>query len=319
MLFEEGRMKKNRILTAAALLTAVILLAGTLTACSFRTPVQTGEGFFLYYLNEDQDRLETVTYKPSASETVPLIDELIAQQGRGSEDGKLYSLLPEGVRIIGSVLDGTTLILDFSSEYSHMLIGREALVRGGIVREFLQVDGVERIMFTVDGDALTDSGGTEIGAMTNESFVENSAETINAYQSAAMTLYFTDPAGKSLIPETRKVYYISSEPLERAVVDELFRGPRMSGSSPVFGTDFKVLSVITQDNTCYVNLNSGSSGIITMPDVDEEVQIYALVNSLVDTCGVERVQITLDGESNRMFRGEVSLSESFTKNEALVD
>ena len=305
-------MKIRHILTAA-------LLAVTLSACGFNVPMETEETFSLYYLNDEQDRLETMPYTPASQETVPMIDELIARQGTGSADGKLTSLLPDGVRITGSVLDGTTLILDFSPEYHDMPIGREALVRGGMVREFLQVDGVDRIMFTVDEEALTDSGGNEIGAMTTDSFVENSAETINSYQSVTMTLYFADPSGTSLIPETRKVYYISSEPLERAVVDEVFRGPRMTGSSMVFGSDYTILSVITQDETCYVNLNTSTTTISAALNVEEEVQIYALVNSLVDTCGVKQVQITLDGESNRMFRSDVSLSEPFTKNEALVE
>ncbi len=305
-------MKKKIILTT-------VFLMAFMSACSFYEPLEPENVFSLYYLNEDQNRLETVPYTPAADETVPVLDELIANQGRSSEDGKLYSLLPKEVKITGSILDGTTLILDFSPQYEEMPIGREALVRGGIVREFLQVDGVDRVMFTVDGEPLTDSAGDEIGAMTTESFVENSAETINTYQSAAMTLYFTDPSGKTLIPETRKVYYISSEPLERAVVDELFRGPRMTGSSPVFGSEYTVLSVVTQDDTCYVNLNSSGNGITAAPNVDEKVQIYALVNSLTETCGVEQVQITLDGESNRMFRKEVSLSAPFTKNEELTE
>ena len=310
-------MKRKTFLKAAA---AAVILALFLGGCTLHEPLEAEHAFFLYYLNEAQDRLETVAYTPEAAETVPMIDELIARQGSGSEDGKLFSLLPKDVKITGSVLDGTTLILDFSKKYTEMPIGREALVRGGIVREFLQVDGVDQIMFTVDGEALTDSSGNEIGAMTNDSFVENSAETINAYQSASMTLYFTNSAGTELIPETRKVYYISSEPLERAVVDELLRGPRMAGSSAVFGSQYTVLSVVTQDDTCYVNLNSSSAGITsTTANAGEEVQIYALVNSLVDTCGVAQVQITLDGESNRMFRDKVSLSSPFTKKTELAE
>lgn len=310
-------MKRKTFLKAAA---AAVILALFLGGCTLHEPLEAEHAFFLYYLNEAQDRLETVAYTPEAAETVPMIDELIARQGSGSEDGKLFSLLPKDVKITGSVLDGTTLILDFSKKYTEMPIGREALVRGGIVREFLQVDGVDQIMFTVDGEALTDSSGNEIGAMTNDSFVENSAETINAYQSASMTLYFTNSAGTELIPETRKVYYISSEPLERAVVDELLRGPRMAGSSAVFGSEYTVLSVVTQDDTCYVNLNSSSAGITsTTANAGEEVQIYALVNSLVDTCGVAQVQITLDGESNRMFRDKVSLSSPFTKKTELAE
>lgn len=315
------RMKTKSFLKPVFLKAVLILSAAMLllSGCTLHEPLEAEHAFFLYYLNESQNRLETVAYVPAAAETIPMIDELIARQGSGSEDGKFYSLLPKDVKITGSVLDGTTLILDFSPQYAEMPIGREALVRGGIVREFLQVDGVDQIMFTVDGEALSDSSGNEIGAMTNESFVENSAETINAYQSASMTLYFTNSAGTELIPETRKVYYISSEPLERAVVDEVFRGPRMAGSSPVFGSEYTVLSVVTQDDTCYVSLNSSNGITTTTANAGEEVQIYALVNSLVDTCGVEKVQITLDGESNRMFRKNVSLSSPFTKKTELTE
>ena len=155
--------------------------------------------------------------------------------------------------------------------------------------------------------------------MTTDSFVENSAETINAYQSAVMTLYFTDLTGTKLIPETRKVYYTSSEPLERAVVEELFKGPRVTGSMATFGTDIHILSVITQDDICYVNLDSSSVRITAAPDVSEEVQIYAIVNSLTDTCGVSKVQITLDGETNTVFRKTVRLSEPFSRKDSLIE
>lgn len=308
-------MKKITI----AILTAAALLAGMLAGCGTRTVSESETTFSMYYLNEEQNELETETYVPTGSETAPLIDELIARQGKGTDDGKLYSLLPKGVTIRGSRLEGTTLTLDFSEDYYSMLVGREALVRGGLVREFLQVSGVDRIVFTVNGMMLTDSYGREIGPMTNRSFVENSAESINAYQSVTMTLHFTDSTGTKLIPETRKVYYISSEPLERAVVEELFKGPRMAGSSAAFGTEFNILSVITQDETCYVNLESNSVGTALTPNVSEEVQIYAIVNSLADTCGVKNVQITLDGESNRMFRESVSLSQAFTKDDSLAE
>ena len=296
-----------------------VLLALLLGACGLQGQPEAEDGFFLYYLNEDQNRLETFAYEPVATETVELIDELITLQGSDLQNGNLYSLLPEGVTITGSTLDEKTLILDFSAAYKKMPIGREALVRGGLVREFLQIDGVDAVVFTVKGNGLTDSHGNGVGSMTTNSFVENSAETINAYQSAVMTLYFTDLTGTKLIPETRKVYYTSSEPLERAVVEELFKGPRVTGSMATFGTDIHILSVITQDDICYVNLDSSSVRITAAPDVSEEVQIYAIVNSLTDTCGVSKVQITLDGETNTVFRKTVRLSEPFSRKDSLIE
>ena len=57
-------------------------------------------------------------------------------------------------------------------------------------------------------------------------------------------------------------------------------------------------------------------------DGGKEIQLPETVPEmfLATVAGVnaEGVQITLDGESNRMFRKEVSLSEPFTKNDELT-
>ena len=82
-----------------------VLLALLLGACGLQGQPEAEDGFFLYYLNEDQNRLETFAYEPVATETVELIDELITLQGSDLQNGNLYSLLPEGVTITGSTLD----------------------------------------------------------------------------------------------------------------------------------------------------------------------------------------------------------------------
>lgn len=297
----------------------ILIIAGLLPlgACGVLSSEIQESGFSQYYLNEELDQLVTEPYTPEETETDALIEDMIIQQSFVPEGKKLVRLLPEDVQIQGYLLDKNILTLDFNSNYRNMATGREMLVRGGLVREFLQIDGVERVQFTIEGAGLKDSHGNDIGVMTNESFVENSAETINAYQSVTMTLYFTDPSGTRLLPESRKVYYISSEPMERAVVEELLKGPRMPGHYSTFSTDSRILSVITQDNICYVNFDS--SVVSSSQAVSEEAQIYSIVNSITDTCGVQAVQFSIDGDSNRMFRESMSLGSQYTKNESLVD
>ena len=302
-------MKKWMIALAA-------LWLGLCAGCGSVADVGTGDAFSLYYLNGELDQLETVRYTPLTSDKEAMVTELIGQQGAAPQDGGMVPLLPEGTQIRSYELDGTLLTLDFNAMYSNMFIGREALVRGGLVREFLQVDGIERVAFTVEGEPLKDSYGEEIGAMNKNSFVENSAETINAYQSAKMTLYFTDETGTRLLPETRKVYYISSEPPERAVVEELAKGPSASGLYPSFAPDISVLSVVMQDGVCYVNL--GSTDSTSNLNASEEVQIYSIVDSLADTCGVEKVQFSIDGDSTGVFRRDMSMSEQYSREESLI-
>ncbi len=288
-----------------------------LSSCGLLPNPVSESGFFLYYLNDELDQLETESYTPTASETEAMIAEIILQQNTAPGDKELRSLLPDSVSIQSYQLNGTTLTLDFSNAYNDMVIGREMLVRGGLVREFLQIAGVERVIFTVSGQPLTDSYGNEIGMMSNESFVENSAETINSYQSVTMMLYFADSTGTRLLPESRKVYYTSSEPLEKAVVEEITSGPRLSGHYPTYLSDSSVLSVIVQDDVCYVNFDS--SVLSSTISVSEEVQIYSIVNSLADTCGIKQVQFSVNGDSSSVFRKDINLGVPYIREESLVD
>ena len=283
-------------------------------------PARTEEeetGFHLYCVNEEQNQLIATGYTPQAQETQALVEEIIAQQQVLPGEAKL-PLLPVDTTILGYTMENNGLTLDMDASYATLPRGREILCRGGLVREFLQISGVDRVRFTIEGKPLTDSYGNEVGYMTNDSFVENSASTINAYQSVTMTLYFTDSTGARLLPESRKVYYNSSEPLEWAVVEEIEKGPRQSGHFATFSSERSILSVITQDNVCYVNMSKSGPTSTTL-NVAEEVQIYSIVNSLIDTCGIEKVQFSVDGDSNVVFRDRVGLTDQFTKNESLID
>ena len=270
----------------------------------------------MYYLNAEMNQFATSAYVPTGKSTDALVQEVLAKQLEPAPEMDMQSLLPEGVSVKSYMLDGTTLQLNFDKTYNGIPTGREVLCRGGLVRQFLQVAGVDRVAFYVEDEPLKDSYGKEVGPMTNESFVENSASTINAYQSANMTLYFTDSTGTKLLPESRRAYYISSEPLEWAVVEEIEKGPRLAGRYATYSAGSNVLSVITQDGVCYVNLET--KGVASPLNVAEDVQIYSIVNSLIDTCGVSKVQFSIDGDSNIVFREKISLTEQFTKNEDLI-
>lgn len=53
-------------------------------------------------------------------------------------------------------------------------------------------------------------------------------------------------------------------------------------------------------------------------NVSTDVAIYSVVNSLVELNNVNKVQITINGETNIMFRESVSLSTVFERNLNIV-
>ena len=302
----------NRIL--CVLSAAVLLLS--LAGCKGGNGTAAARGYVLYYLNEDENQIRTERFAPMDTETNAMILELVALQRQSPKNDELHLLLPAGVELLNYDLEDETLTLNFNAAYGNMAPGREILTRAGLVRTFVQVDGVSRVALSIDGKPMKDQAGNEVGPMTAASFLENAGKEINAYQRTTLVLYFADETGGNLVSERHPVYYISNEPLEKVVLEELKRGPSEAGHSPVLAATTNILSVTSQDQTCYVNFEGSPAG--SLVTATEEVQVFAIVNSLIENCSVNKVQLSIGGESDVVFQNEISLKQSFEKNTSLI-
>ena len=193
---------------------------------------------------------------------------------------------------------------------------REVLVRVGLVRAFTQISGVDRVQIVTENGELKDSAGNVIGAMTRESFVENAGSEINNYQYTTLTLYFANETGDKLVPETRSVYYSTSVPLERVVVEQLVKGPAEEGHYAVIPEKSVILSATIADRICYINMNRAFQEEAL--DVSESIQIYSVVNSLLDSCEADKVQLSVEGSMDGNLRSSMPLYTFYEKNDQLV-
>ena len=184
------------------------------------------------------------------------------------------------------------------------------MVRAGLVRTFVQVPEVERVTLLIDGDPLKDSKGREIGTMTADSFLENSGREIYQYQYATLTLYFANEAGDHLVKETRRVPYSTNIPLERVVVEQLMKGPKEDGHYAVLPDTMNVLSVTTSDRIAYVNFDKSFKDS-ALSSVAEQIPIYAVVDSITANCKVDKVQFSINGESDVTFRETMKLNQFY--------
>ena len=85
---------------------------------------------------------------------------------------------------------------------------------------------------------------------------------------------------------------------------------------PLINPATKVLGVTVKDGTCYVNLDNGF--LTQTYNVSAEVQIYSIVNSLVELSNINKVQIAVNGNTDMIFREKISLSNVFDRNLDLV-
>lgn len=271
----------------------------------------------IYYLNPQASKLIAEEYVFRASDTDEQIEEIYAAIIAEQDNEKQLALLPADVRIESWVLNEGALWINFNANYAYLEATREVLVRAGIVRTFASIDKVTSIGFKVEDKELLDTKGEQVGLMRASDFVEDSGKDVNAYNYVTMKLYFANREGNKLVLEERKIYYSKNTPLERAVVEQLLEGPRSSNHYSTIPAETKILGVSTMDGIGYVNLDQAFLNV-TLP-VQGEVAIQSIVKSIVGSCGVNKVQISINGETKVDYRGTISLDQIFEVDDSLLE
>lgn len=289
-----------------------VFLAGVLLLCGCGSwqKGQKTSAYHLYCLDGTGTTLIQEPYEPKEGTDQKLIKELMdaLKENPAKEGGK--ALLSDEVSIQTYTLENGLLTLNLGKKYGKLARTEEVLVRAGLVRTFVQVPEVERVAILVDGEPLKDSRGREIGTMTADSFLENSGKEIYQYQYATLTLYFANEKGDHLVPETRRVPYSTNIPLERVVVEQLMKGPKEEGHYAVLPETVNVLSVTTSDRIAYVNFDKSFTDS-ALAGVAEQIPIYAVVDSITANCKVDKVQFSINGESDVTFRETMKLNQFY--------
>ena len=274
------------------------------------------DGFQIYYLNEDGTELVGKDYELESSETDGQVQEIIDQLSKESKDVDYGNLFSRDVQIQKYELQDQVLRLYFNKAYTKMDPVEEVLCRGGIVRTFLQLDGVKGVSFYVDDVTLKDANGDVVGVMSKDSFADNPGKNIKNIQETELTLYFASKDGTGLTKEVQKVYYNSNTSVEKLAVERLMKQPQTEGAKSPIPEGTQLLNVSVLDGVCLVNFDDGF--LVQDYDISEPVVIYAIVDSLTELPSVNTVQISVNGETNLTYREKYSLSKQYKRNLDLV-
>lgn len=259
---------------------------------------------YLYSINADGNAL--------VQSTCPLmdIDALI-------EKVKANNVLPKGVEIKGYKVERLQLMLFFNDAYFEMSKSTEVLVRAALVQTMTQLSNVEFVSFYVEGEPLRDNDGNLVGLMSAQDFVQNTGSSIDSYQTTELKLYFADKDGKQLKETTKSnIRYNANTAMERLVVEQLMKGTTSSGVQSVIPKTTKLLGVSVKDGVCYVNFDAKLA--TDSYDLNPEVTIYAVVNSIIANSNVTKVQILIEGANDAVYKNIVDLSKPLERNITLV-
>lgn len=297
---------------------AVFLFIIFISGCEVEMKEANGQEseYKLYGISTDETKLTETAYWPQEETQEFMVKDLMQYLGNQKAEEPASNLLPEGVKINSYDLQENLLIVDFNPKYLKIARVKEVLVRAGIVKTFLQVPGIEKVQFRVEGNELCDSQKKPIGEMDASTFAEYDGYDLDTYRYDTFTLYFADKTGKKLKKEQRSIYYRGDLSREKVVMEQLARGPMVKGNYPSIPEDTKANRISTADGICYVDLNSNF--VDQVMDVEEEVTIYSIVNSLLANCEADCVQISVDGQQECTFGADTPLYVFYKMNKEII-
>ncbi len=271
------------------------------------------KGFSIYYLNIDKNKLAAMSYdlQSSGDDTQGAVHELLAALSGDSGDVEYKQSIPSGVTYSFS-LEEDILTVDFDVAYQSLSVVEDVLCRAAIVKTVTQLDGVNGVLFLVDGASIADQSGNRIGVLTADDFVENPGEQINAIQEASLVLYFSNSTGDGLVKETRNVYYSSNISVEKLVMEQLIDGPTIENSLATIPSETKIINVSVVDGVCFVSLDEAFKN--QNYEISENIVIYSIVNTLTELDSVSRVQISINGDTSGKYRDTFDMSTLYERN-----
>lgn len=316
-------MRKTSVSKRNAVLLGVILLllSQFFSGCAEKAQQDTTEIASLdtcqiYCLDKDQQLVYLDTKIKKSADPEKTMEELLDQMQKLPEQKGYLSALPTEVTVTSYTTKGALLTIDFSAAYNKMEKAREVQCRAAYVETVTQLDGINQVCFTIAGEPLTDVDGNEVGIMTEDSFVDNSSYSLRQYEKGTFVLYFADEDGDSLIGEKREIRYSKNHPAAQVVVEQLQKGSESEDRQATIPKGAKLLGVTTRDGICYLNFDSAfADGEVAVSD---KMVIYSIVNSVADATGVDKVQISIEGDSNIQFHKNISLKEPFSADKSLV-
>lgn len=276
------------------------------------TEEQMGDGYVLvYYVNAAVTRLTGDAHELTASDLEGQVEELFAAL-QESGHGETVAAVPGALRLLSQTLDGVILCLDMEGPYYDMPTASQVMCLAALTKTMTQLSEVEYIRLSVNGEPVT-QGGEEVGILRSGMFMDDVKDNPDSYIEEDLILYFASEDGRQLVKTTLHVGYPSGTSLERFVVEQLLRGPQVSGVKATLPSTSSLLSVSVRDGICYVNFDdkfitdSLSGGYDYIP-------VYSLVNSLAELPSVQKVQLMINSKTDVSYSDAISLAAPLEPN-----
>lgn len=294
------RKKRKKTELILKLISVFVLLCGCGSASADEP------AFMVYYPAPGTMQLKAEKYKGEEYDAEALAAALYAKP----DDASARTLSDLGVSINSVLSEGNIVHVDLGGGYRNLTASDRLLFDSALVRTLTQLEDIEGVRITVEGEAFTDEEGDLLPVLTAASFLYEYGTA--ADNSEMLCLYFANESGNALKSVICEVPGGTEKSREMRALEALFKGPEVPGYYPVIPDGAVINSLRISDGVAYCDLSSG----IMSPcgNVNAEVTLYAIVNTITEAGGVSRVQILIDGENVKLFRESIDISGQLSRN-----
>lgn len=271
----------------------------------------------LYYFNTEENGFVTVPYDPTEKKPLDTSKELIHMLSDTTDDNtnQYKPSLEESIMVNKVFLEETELIIDFSAGYEQLPSEKEILCRTALVKTLIQVDGVDCVLFTINGESLKDVNGANVGPMDNTTFIIDKNKIYE--EERKVVLYYPNREGEKLTEVEETIKADGNQPLEQAALYALKTPSLDNKLRAALPSDLEILSTQIFDHICYVDLSKEM--ISSLSGINEKVMIYSMVNTIIGIGNATGVQFTIEGEKYTTLHDFDGFEKTMTFNYSLCE
>ena len=245
---------------------------------------------------ETEQKTALRLYLPSVAAESELLTGAIEERdyyGKNTVSGFLNELLPRlGLSEIYTYFrEGESLRVDVTVVEEELTDIDRTLIQSCIVLTLLQVEGVERVGVTERSKPFAGTGNR---LLTEDDMIFTGAE--EQPREVSVELYFPRLGGRGLGFEMRQLTLTEGNDLCVAVTEALLDGPRSSDLHTPFPEGTVLLDARLEDGVCYVNFSAALLGNEETTEHQQDLMLYAIVDTLGNLDPVSAVQILVEGE-----------------------
>lgn len=314
---------KKRIILSGCIITTVGVMQFAMTGCSElkderdnveTESVQVDHDYQIYCVNKEGTGLDMWGYDIS-SENISL-DKVVSEiftafVGKPHVEG-VNSAMPDSIKSVTCVVDKNIAKINMDKYYDKLDSLSQLYLRAALAMTLTQVDGIDYVYMTVNGQPLTDSAGKVVGYLNAKDFAIYDQEQLSTKNEIYMTLYYPNEAGDALVAEDGQHVLDGNINPAMYVLENLKSRVEKSGNATI-PKNAVVDNVYIKGGICYVDFDDSINDDKYI-GIEPEVMLYSIVNSLTDLGNVTGVQITINGGTDILFRDEIDLNQIFRLN-----